>query len=60
MSCGGFPPLIAGHSIFIYDLSDPNLRQGFLDSAEELKRVMTGSRPVERAAVKEDSGPAVR
>jgi len=31
----------AGHSIFIYDLSDPTLRQGFLRSAAELRRVMT-------------------
>ncbi len=50
----------AGHSIFIYDLSDPNLRQGFLRSAVELKRVMTASRLVDRIAVKEHSGAAAR
>jgi hypothetical protein len=57
----GLPPTHrAGHSIFIYDLSDPSLRQGFLDSAELLKQVMTGSRPVERTAVREHSGAAAR
>jgi hypothetical protein len=50
----------AGHSIFIYDLSDPNLREAFLDSAEELKRVLTGSRRVERTAVRDRSDAIAR
>jgi hypothetical protein len=50
----------AGHSIFVYDLRDPSLRQEFLASAGKLEEELTGSQPMERTAAGESVRGSIR
>jgi hypothetical protein len=50
----------AGHSIFVYDLRDPSLRQEFLASASRLEGELAGLRPLMRTAAGEPVRGSIR